>query len=40
VIVYVDEEMITATWRDTHSTQEYHFPSSHDEGEVFRLPQR
>lgn len=40
VIVYVDDEMITAIWRDTSSTQEYHFPSSHDKGEVFRLPQR
>ena len=39
VIIYVDEEMITATWRDTYSTQEYHFPTRSD-GEVFRLPQK
>jgi hypothetical protein len=39
VIIYVDEEMITAKWRDTGSTEEYHFPTRSD-GEVFRLPQR
>ena len=39
VIVYVDDEMITAKWRDTGSTEEYHFPTRSD-GEVFRLPQR
>jgi hypothetical protein len=38
VIVYVDEEMITAKWRG-ESTEEYHFPTRSD-GEVFRLPQR
>ena len=38
VIVYVDEEMITAKWRD-ESTEEYHFPTRSD-GEVFRLPQK
>ena len=39
VIVYVDDEMITAKWRNTESTEEYHFPTRSD-GEVFRLPQR
>ena len=39
VIVYVDDEMIKAKWRDTETTEEYHFPNRR-EGEVFRLPQR
>ena len=38
VIVYVDDEMITAKWRG-ESTEEYHFPTRSD-GEVFRLPQK
>ena len=38
VIIYADEEMITAKWRD-ESTEEYHFPTR-SEGEVFRLPQK
>ena len=38
VIIYVDEEMITAKWRG-ESTEEYHFPTRSD-GEVFRLPQK
>ena len=40
VIVYVDDEMITAKWRHTETTEEYHFPNRHDKDEVFRLPQR